>query len=70
MDEMLCEVGVYPPVTDLTGVCEGVAGDAATDSHMIAFPGLCTQADFGVAQAGPKHLSRKFGQQLACTRLV
>lgn len=50
-DEGLGEVGIQAPVALLVGVGEGIAGDAAAQSHMIEFILVCPQADLDIAQA-------------------
>ena len=50
-DEGLGEVGIQAPVALLVGVGQGIAGDAAAQSHVIEFILVRPQADFDITQA-------------------
>ena len=67
VNEVLREVGVDFPVTDLIGIGEGVAGDPATDAHMVEFSGLDAQAGLDVTQTGPvRELGKGHAPVLIC----
>lgn len=50
-DQSLGEIGIDTPVALSVGVCQCVAGDAATNAHMIELVRLRPQARFDIAQA-------------------
>ena len=52
-DQDLGEVGINPPVPDLIGIGQGVAGDLSPDAQVIKFGLCCPQTCLDVSQAFP-----------------
>ena len=64
-DQVLCEVGIDPPVAHRVGIGQGVAGDRTAETEMVEFGRLRTQTRFDVAQAlAPGQLRKRQAQIL------
>ena len=64
-DQMLCEVGIDPPIAHRVGIGQGVASDGAAETQMIELGGLRAQTSFDVAQAfAPGQLRKRQTQIL------
>jgi len=70
-NENLGKVGIDPPIPDLIGMSQGIAGDLASKTHMIEFPLSRTETSFDVSEAFPiGQLSKGHAEKLVPAREV
>ena len=70
-NENLGKVGIDPPIPDLIGMSQSVAGDVASKAHMVELPLSRTEACFDVSEAFPiGELSKGHAEKLVPARKV
>ena len=68
MNELLCEIGIDSPVSDLIGVGQRISRNATEDADVIEFAGMYPQTEFDVAKTLPVgQLGKRHAATLFCT---
>ena len=68
VNELLCEIGIDSPVSDLIGIGQRISRDATGDADVIEFAGMYPQTDFDVAKTFPVgQLGKRHAAILFCT---
>ena len=68
VNELLCEIGIDAPVSDLIGIGQRISRDATGDADVIEFAGMYPQTDFDVAKTFPVgQLGKRHAAILFCT---